>query len=273
MPNLNCSHPILDARSSRVGPNLCALAVMTKAPQFGTTKTRLVPPLTPTEAALLSGCFLRDTCFSIDEISKASHAEGVAVYTPLGAELIYQGLLPASFSMLSQRGETFGERLFFAAQDLLAVGYESLCLIDSDSPTLPQPILRDAVTELARPGDRVVLGEAIDGGYYLIGLKQAHQHLFANIDWSTSKVLKQTIDRAAELNLEVTVLPPWYDVDDAETLDRLCEEMFATNGHQHGQNNLVAYHAVHTRRYLTELIQTDNGRHRIWGTKAKRADR
>src|SRR5882757_7295896 len=125
----------------------CALAVMTKAPQAGRVKTRLVPPLTPEEAAELNKCFLRDTTAAISsacshrpvgdtrkmqfEFTGASHREaataacGIAVYTPVGAESAYTDILPADFSLLPQRGEKFGERLYFAVQDLFKCGFAS----------------------------------------------------------------------------------------------------------------------------------------------------
>lgn len=251
MPKLNGSYPILNPRLTRQRQDVCALSVVTKAPRSGSSKTRLTPPLTADEAATLSACFLRDTCSSIDEITVAGASAGVAVYTPVGAELAFEGLLPTSFSLLAQRGESFGERLLFAAQDLFAVGYESLCLINSDSPTLPQAYLRAAVSELARDGDRVVLGAADDGGYYLIGLKKFHPDLFKNIDWSTSRVLEQTIERAVQVGLEVSLLPCWYDVDDALTLRRLCDEFFHAN---EDRPEVIPYDARHTRQYLSSLL-------------------
>ncbi|HYN23618.1 MAG TPA: TIGR04282 family arsenosugar biosynthesis glycosyltransferase [Pyrinomonadaceae bacterium] len=242
--------------------------MMIKAPRAGASKTRLVPPLAPHEAAALSVCFLRDTAANIAGISALGGAEGVAVYTPVGAEADFDNLLPETFNLLPQRGEGFGERLFYAAEDLLTVGYESLCLIDSDSPTLPSALLKQAVDALARAGDRIVLGAADDGGYYLIGLKHAHRHLFANIDWSTPRVLSHTIERAAEINLEVDVLPAWYDVDDAATLVHLCNELFSSNGERVERNGLAGYSASHTRRYLYDLIKT-HGRQRIWPDTAR----
>jgi hypothetical protein len=236
--------------------NTCALAVMTKVPQVGTSKTRLVPPLAPAEAAKLSACFLRDTCDNIARLGLDGTAAGVVVYTPLGAESFFDGLLPESFGLVAQRGRTLGDRLFHAAEDLITLGYGSLCLIDSDSPTLPPEFLQAAVTALAPPGDRVVLGAAQDGGYYLIGLKQSHRQLFEKVDWSTSRVLAQTIARAKEIKLPVTVLPPWFDVDDAETLRQLCNELFSRNGKPCAP---VAYKAPHTRDYLARLIETDGG--------------
>jgi rSAM/selenodomain-associated transferase 1 len=241
----------------------CALAMFVKAPRAGESKTRLVPPLTPAEAAHLSNCFLRDTSNNIDAVASDGGAAGIAVYTPIGAESSFNGLLPGSFSLIPQRGDSFGDRLSNAALDLLALGFESLCLIDSDSPTLPPELLIKAVVALSRPGDRVVLGAAQDGGYYLIGLKQSHPQLFESIDWSTSKVLSQTMQRAEDISLETEILPSWFDVDDAETLQRLCSEMFGGSNKPSQGDNMIAYQAPNTRDYLARLIKSE-GHERIW---------
>ena len=261
---MTSKYPVLSPQASQApSKGLCALAVMSKAPCAGMVKTRLVPPLTPEEAAALNLCFLRDMAANIAGIARSGGADGVAVYTPVGAESVYDGLLQEGFSLLAQRGASLGDRLFHAAEDLLAVGYSSLCLIDSDSPTLPGPLLRAAVAALKRPGDRVALGAADDGGYYLIGLKHAHHRLFEDVDWSTARVLRQTIERAAEINLAVELLPTWYDVDEASSLRRLCEELFAKPVKQDGRDYRAGYAATYTRDYLARLIGSE-GRSRIW---------
>ncbi len=227
---------------------------MAKAPLAGEVKTRLVPPLTPAEAAALNVCFLRDMAGNVAEVTAAGRADGLVVYTPLGAEAAFDGILPERFKLLAQRGESLGDRLCNATDDLLKDGHGSVCLINSDSPTLPRSVLDRAIESLARGGDRVVLGAADDGGYYLIGLKLAHRNLFDRIAWSTADVLAHTVERAAEIGLEVEMLPRWYDVDDAETLSRLCEELFATY-RQDG-----AYSALHTRAFLAALIEKEGSR-------------
>jgi uncharacterized protein len=242
-----------------------------KAPLAGESKTRLVPPLTPAEAVALSICFMRDTSNNIAAIASSNGGDGIAVYTPIGTESTFDGLIPDSFRLVLQHGETFGDRLSNAAHDLFALGYESLCLINSDSPTLPPELLMSAVTALSRPGDRVVLGEAQDGGYYLIGLKQAHRRLFEQIEWSTAIVLSQTLQRATEINLEIELLPSWFDVDDAQSLWRLCEEMFEVSSQSSRGNILPAYDAPHTRDYLAQLIEK-KGRDRIWPRRSASAD-
>lgn len=236
--------------------NVYALGLMAKAPLAGEVKTRLVPPLTAAEAAALNVCFLRDMTANVKTITETEPATGLVVYTPAGSEFAFDGLLPDGFELLAQRGNSLGERLCNATDDLLRAGHTGVVLINSDSPTLPRSLLIRAVDLLARDGDRVVLGAAEDGGYYLIGLKHAHANLFNGIAWSTSNVLTLTQQRAAEIDLPVELLPPWYDVDDAETLDRLCQELFfspSLNG---------AYPAPHTRAFLETIIR-DEGWQRL----------
>lgn len=223
---------------------------MAKAPLAGTVKTRLVPPLTFQEAADLHVCFLRDMSANISEVVASNNAEGVVVYTPGGLETTFDGIFPPGFKFLAQRGESLGDRLCNATEDLLRQGYDSLCLVNSDSPTLPGTLFDLAIESLSHEGDRVVLGAAADGGYYLIGLKNVHSRLFDRIAWSTSEVLAHTIERADEIGLEVKLLPRWYDVDDARTLDQLCKELFLS-AERDGN-----YPAPHTREYLAKLIES-----------------
>ena len=229
----------------------CALGLMAKAPLAGEVKTRLVPPLTAPEAAELNVCFLRDMAANIATLSETTAASGLVVYTPAGAESAFDGVLPAGFDLLVQRGASLGERLCNATGDLLQQGYGAVCLINSDSPTLPQSFLLRAIELLARDGDRVVLGAAEDGGYYLIGLKHAHQHLFEGIAWSTPEVFAHTRQRAAEIDLAVELLPPWYDVDNAETLNRLCDDLFFAEASD------AAYPAPFTRAFLASLLAAE----------------
>jgi rSAM/selenodomain-associated transferase 1 len=260
---MNVIHRVLDPHNDHVSAGLCALAVMTKAPQAGRVKTRLTPPLSPEEAALLNICFLRDTTAAILQTTDAKRARGIAVYTPVGAEETYAEILPDEFALVPQRGEAFGERLSAATGDLLQLGFDSLCLIDSDSPTVPEKAFAQAVEFLARPEDSVVLGPSDDGGYYLIGLKKNHRRLFEAIDWSTERVLEQTIKAAREIGVPVHLLPTWYDVDDRGTLARLCRELFGSNGSDEN-----GFTAPATRGFLSDLLERE-GRGRIWPAESQ----
>ena len=244
-PVLDPAHPIPALR------HLCALTVMAKAPRPGRVKTRLAPPLTLDQTAALNICFLRDTTANLATVT---HGAGLISYTPVGDEALFAGLLPETFALVPQRGETFGERLLLAAEDILALGYGSVCLIDSDSPTVPVAAYTQAVQALAAPGDRVVLGPSHDGGYYLIGLKQPHPEPFERISWSTSTVLAETRQRCIEARLELTELPLWYDVDDAATLALLQTELLQNQ--PPAFTSLPGYSAPHTRQFLLALQQS-----------------
>ena len=233
-----------------VSENCCALAVMAKAPRPGKVKTRLSPPLTPQQASELNICFLRDTTENIQQVTEAGNSAGIVVYTPIGDEAAFEGILPNGFQLLGQRGDDFGERLLHACEDLFACGFTSVCLIDSDSPTMPQHALRQAVESLSREGDRMVLGGSDDGGYYLLGIKRLHPRLFEQIDWSTERVFHQTLERAKEIGLSTELLPNWYDVDDAATLERLRQELAAT---EPAASEPEGYDARHTRLFLRSL--------------------
>ncbi len=257
---MNAVHQILDPkRGDKVPPGRCALAVMTKAPRAGKVKTRLTPPLTPEEAAALNICFLRDTAAAIMQTVAKGGAQGVGVFTPAGSESAFADILPMQFELVLQRGEAFGERLIAAAEDIFALGFTSLCLIDSDSPTVPLAAYHFAVQKLANPEPTSVLGPSDDGGYYLIGLNRMQRRLFEDIAWSTERVFDQTVQRAQESQLPMEFLPTWYDVDDRTTLRRLCDELL---GDPAGPSS-AGYAAPETKAFLQRLIARE-GRERIW---------
>jgi rSAM/selenodomain-associated transferase 1 len=211
----------------------CAIAVMAKVPHPGRCKTRLVPPLSPENAAALSAAFLRDMTENLRILSESVPIAPYVAYAPAGAETHFDGLLAPGTSLLLADGRAelpetvvgFGRCLLHALQGLFDRGFSSVCLLNSDSPTLPTSYLRRAAELLEMQGDRVVLGPADDGGYYLIGVKQPHAHLFSDIAWSTDAVAAQTRARAREAGIPLTELSPWYDVDDAESLSRLRDDL------------------------------------------------
>ncbi|CAN5615650.1 TIGR04282 family arsenosugar biosynthesis glycosyltransferase [soil metagenome] len=238
----------------------CALAIMTKAPLPGQVKTRLTPPLSPEEAATLNVCFLRDLSASIEQAGKGSR--GIACYTPVGAEEAYGDILPATFQLIAQRSSDFGQRLAGAVEDLLATGFGAVCLINSDSPTAPSSVFAEAGRILFSPNEQVVLGPSVDGGYYLIGMRKIYPRLFEDIDWSTNRVLAQTRERAAEIGLEVHLLPTCYDVDDRSSLRQLCDDLLGPN------DSKAEKVAPATRAFLRRIV-TQEGRARIWPLAAE----
>jgi len=224
---------------------VCAVAVMAKAPRRGEVKTRLVPPLSAADAALLASCFVRDVAGNILAAARTALIEGYVAFSPPGSEDLFGPLLPKGIGLLPPRRIGLGHALFDAAEDLLAAGYGAACLVNADSPTLPTSALVAAAGALAPPGDRLVLGPAEDGGYYLIGLKHPHRRLFEDIAWSTERVYRQTLERAAEIGLDTVTLPGWYDVDDVASLRRLVDEL--------GNAAPAGYAAPHTAALVRRL--------------------
>jgi hypothetical protein len=111
-----------------------------------------------------------------------------------------------------------------------------------------------------------VLGPSSDGGYYLLGLKVAHRRLFEGIAWSTERVAEQTLDRAREIGLEVYRLPVWYDVDDAESLRRLQNELIRSEAPRRRLDRQQLHHASHTAALLSDLRRQRDFSRRIEGS-------
>jgi hypothetical protein len=202
-----------------------AIGIICKAPQPGRSKTRLATAIGAVAASELSACFLRDVAAAIEAVPETLGRRGYGVYAPAGTEHIMRQLLPPRFGLLLQAGDDLGHVLLGATRALLDAGHDCVLLVNGDSPTLPPRLLVQAIEALRAPGDRMVLGPASDGGYYLIGLRHQHRHLFTQIAWGTDTVARATCERALEIGLSATLLPEWYDVDDIQTLRWLQEEL------------------------------------------------
>jgi uncharacterized protein len=186
------------------------LLIFAKAPLAGRVKTRLTPPFPPDEAAAIYEASLRDVvALAARERARVEiwyHADARAdVYFTTGFPHI----------VLERQAEgDLGSKLADAFERSFADGAQRVLILGSDVPTLPDSML-SAALDHARVAD-VVIGPALDGGYYLIALN--HQawprarDLFTNIAWSTDTVFHTTASRA-EADFRTRVLPGWYDVD------------------------------------------------------------
>jgi uncharacterized protein len=199
-----------------------ALIVVAKEPLPGRTKTRLCPPLTAESAAEFYRCLLLDTLALMRRLESADHT---VAYTPAGARDYFARLSPNGFRLVPQVGADLGARLANALGQHFALGYRRVAIMNSDGPTLPLACLEEAFAGL--DGADVTLGPGHDGGYYLIGMKQPHPELFQGIDWSTERVVDQTLAACRRLGLTVRQLPEWYDVDVGEDLERLRRDLRA----------------------------------------------
>jgi hypothetical protein len=218
-----------------------AVAIMAKAPRPGEVKTRLCPPLTPEEAAGLYRCFLQD---KVAQIRTLGGASAVIAFTPDDSRSEFEALAPG-LRLIPQRGGDLGSRLLNTLDVLLQDGHTAAVAIDSDTPNLPTAFLGQAVDIFTSSPTDVVLGPSDDGGYYLIGLRHAWPALFERMPWSTADVLAETTRRAESAGLRVVCLPPWFDVDTPQDLERLIAAL--------GGNDDEA--PSHTRQFLRRRRQ------------------
>jgi rSAM/selenodomain-associated transferase 1 len=192
-----------------------ALLIVGKAPVPGRTKTRLVPPLSPEEAAALYRGFLLDCV----DLGLELGWEQVSVIHPGGAGQPLAALLPSGVTLVQQSGHGLGDALSSAFERHFGEGFQRVVLIGSDNPTLPVEPIRAACAALDE--DDLSIGPTVDGGYYLIGMRAAHLGVFSQIEWSTPRVFGQTLARAIALGLRVHTVQEWYDVDEPPDLQRL----------------------------------------------------
>jgi rSAM/selenodomain-associated transferase 1 len=239
----------------------CGIAFMAKASAPGRAKTRLVPPLTFEEAAVLNTAFLQDVADNVllaarDCDRPSSGIAGYAAYGPPGSEDFFRRTLPGGIGLIEAWRQNFGDCLLHTIEQIFARGHAAAVVLNSDSPTLPTAFLVETAAALARPGDRAVLGPSSDGGYYLLGLKAAHRHMFENIAWSTEQVAKQTLERAREIGLDVHRLPVWYDVDDVDGLRRLRAELSdRPDARRRRLDRNQPHHAGHTAALMNSLCR------------------
>jgi rSAM/selenodomain-associated transferase 1 len=213
------------------------LLVVAKKPAPGQTKTRLCPPLDSKQAADLYECFLCDTLAIMRGVPDVIPKIG---YLPQDAHNYFRNLAP-DMDLVQQRGESLGERLDNLLTDVLRNGADKAVVINSDSPTLPSAYLAQAFEQLSTAD--VVLGPTLDGGYYLIGMKEPHHHLLRQVQMSTPKVLQDTLDLARRAGVTVSLLPEWYDVDTFVELHRLRNDISGL------QNSSCAYTSAWLQRY------------------------
>ncbi|MBX7153011.1 TIGR04282 family arsenosugar biosynthesis glycosyltransferase [bacterium] len=218
-----------------------ALIVFAKEPQAGKVKTRLCPPFTYEEAGALYRAFLKDAFEQYSRLSLPIGMDVVAFVTP--NRFFFNEFLSELNvkDILVQSGSDLGDRMFTAFKNVFDQGYHHAVVIGTDHPTLPDAIIQQAFEQLDSHDG--VIGPASDGGYYLLGIKQARSEYFSEIAWSTDTVFKTTRSRFDRLNETYFELPEWYDVDDIASLESMISDMADRRGAV----------PVHTHAFLQEI--------------------
>jgi hypothetical protein len=188
-----------------------ALTVIAKEPVAGLAKTRLAPALGEAGAARAAAAMLTDTLAAVRSVC----ADPWLCFTPSAARERFARLAPG-FGLLAQGSGDLGDRLATCLADLLAAGAERVAIVGADTPHVPIARYTRAF-DLLDEAD-VVLGPALDGGYYLVAAKAAQPDLFVGITMGTGAVLSETLVRAERAGLLVALLPPVRDLDRVEDL-------------------------------------------------------
>jgi uncharacterized protein len=179
-----------------------ALVVIAKAPAPGRSKTRLCPPCTPAQAAALAEAALRDTLAAV--------ATAPARRRLLALDGSADGWLPEGLEVVPQVEGGLGARL---AAALEAAGGPAL-VVGMDTPQLSAADLVAAAAPLADGHADAVLGPALDGGYWAIGLRAPDARAFAGVPMSSTRTCAVQHQRLRELGLDVAMLHELRDVDD-----------------------------------------------------------
>lgn len=185
-----------------------ALLIFVRNPVLGQVKTRLAKTLGDEKALSIYKELLRHT----HDITQTLPFDKYVFY----ADCITQGDIWENniYRKLVQTGNDLGARMQAAFELLFNKGYQHICIIGSDCYELTTATLRQAFDAL-RQYD-IVIGPSADGGYYLLGLPRMQPSLFINIEWSTNKVLEQTINACAVAGCSHTLLPVLHDIDDEQ---------------------------------------------------------
>ncbi len=202
-----------------------AVLLFTKLPAAGCVKTRLIGTLTAVQAAELHSAFLGDL---VERLSGEAFA-----LVPVWAVAVGEPIPERPPDGRRQVGDDLGARMRHSLTELLYASGQArddrfAVAIGSDLPQLEPQRLEEAFQALASGAD-VVLGPAVDGGYYLIGLRAdaLRVPLFEEMAWSTDAVLAQTLARCRAAGLAVVLLPEEEDIDTADALDRFARRLAA----------------------------------------------
>ena len=191
------------------------LIVFTRYPEPGTTKTRMIPELGAEGAADLQNQMTKHIISRLKACDELQSVKMEVRFEGGNSDLMAQWLGSGIHYRHQGQGD-IGQRMERALAEGFQDGSQEAVIIGSDIPDITCDIIQKAFEELKNHD--LALGPAKDGGYYLIGLKQdafnqRNQQLFSAIDWSTSRVLTQTLATAKKLGMSYILLDTLADVD------------------------------------------------------------
>ncbi len=194
---------------------LPVLIIFSRYPEAGRSKTRLIPALGASGAARLHEEITRHTLRTATELVH-DYPVQVEVHFAGGDEGLMRQVFGGDFPYRPQVTGDLGQKMQAALEEALGQGASRAVVIGTDCPELTARRLRHAFDALKTW--KLVLGPAHDGGYYLIGCRQALPQLFTDIPWGTHQVLARTLAAARRVGLNPYLLETLPDVDRPEDL-------------------------------------------------------
>ena len=202
------------------------LIVFGKAPRAGLVKTRMSPPLSLEQSAVLYEAMLIDVLEASARFAERLDLEPILAFHPPDAAAELLARAPADYRLQAQRGTDLGKRMANAFAEGAAAGAERMLLRGSDSPALEYAHVESALSRLDA-GDDVVLTPDQSGGYAMIGMRSSHPGVF-DLPMSTECVLDRTIAIARGAGLRLTQTEASFDLDTVADLARLSRPSAAT---------------------------------------------
>jgi len=212
--------PVCRTAWKRTMGNRTAIVVMVKYPQAGTVKTRLGNQIGMKKACELYRQFVRtlvDTC-------RSTGFDTVICCHPDHPVSDYRKWLGTGFQYMVQKGPDLGQKMRDAFEQAFALGYDRVVLTGSDLPHLAAATLEQAA-QSTQTCD-VVIGPALDGGYYLVAMTpdRFFPDMFDEIPWSTPDVLGMTLEKIAAARRKPGLLAVMRDIDTLADLTAVSAE-------------------------------------------------
>ncbi len=194
----------------------CILFFM-KYPEKGKVKTRLSKEIGEVITVELYKNFVLDLLLMLEKIG--IHL-WVCFYPNNSQERLIRWL-GKQYCYMPQKGEDLGQRMKNSFIQAFDKGYRRAIVIGSDSPDLPVAFINEAFLYLKT--NDVVIGPALDGGYYLIGFRYDTflAEVFEGINWSTDTVFGETMNILEKAGRKIHILPKWSDIDTLADLKNL----------------------------------------------------
>jgi rSAM/selenodomain-associated transferase 1 len=188
----------------------CALIIFVKFPQKGKVKTRLAKDMGAYFATEFYRICAEHILSEIKKLKEDNFTAYIYCYSNSEVEMV-SGWVGKEFIVKAQIDGDLGERMSRSFNEMFQEGFSKALIIGTDVPDITSDLINTAALKLDK--NDFVIGPSSDGGYYLLGMNRLITEIFRNINWSTSLVLQNTLDKIKSLQLKVDLLDELIDVD------------------------------------------------------------